>query len=162
MSDLQAQQEQQRITTAAQGTSDHSGDSQIHPLPKSEQPTSTSLPAPPAPLKRAETEAIGPTTDAPIAMPAATGPTLTITLMLTTGARHPYKIDERYLEKRSVEARDKDTKEFNPLVMNAYKLKELIWKDWRSEWEPRPAAPTAIRLILMGRMLDDKTPLKGM
>jgi hypothetical protein len=29
------------------------------------------------------------------------------------------------------------------------------------EWEPRPTSPSSIRLIHFGRMLDDKSPLKG-
>jgi hypothetical protein len=45
--------------------------------------------------------------------------------------------------------------------MSGYKLKELIWTDWRSEWEDRPRDPSSIRLIIMGRMIDDKVNLKG-
>jgi hypothetical protein len=30
-----------------------------------------------------------------------------------------------------------------------------------AEWEPRPTSPSSIRLIHFGRMLDDKSPLKG-
>lgn len=80
--------------------------------------------------------------------------------MLTTGARHPYKIDEKYLTNRKVESVGTDGT-FDPRAMSAYKLKELIWTDWRSEWEPKPASPSSIRLIILGRMLDDKAPLKG-
>jgi hypothetical protein len=36
-----------------------------------------------------------------------------------------------------------------------------IWTDWRSEWEDRPRDPSSIRLIIMGRMIDDKVNLKG-
>ena len=80
--------------------------------------------------------------------------------MLTTGARHPYKIDEKYLRNRKVEALGPDGT-FDPRELSGYKLKELIWTDWRSEWEPRPASPSSIRLIILGRLLDDKASLKG-
>ena len=30
------------------------------------------------------------------------------------------------------------------------------------EWEPRPTSPSSIRLIHMGRLLDDKISLKGL
>jgi hypothetical protein len=47
-------------------------------------------------------------------------------LLPSTGARHPYKIDERYLRKRNVTVDDMD-----PYNINVYTLKELIWRDWR-------------------------------
>jgi hypothetical protein len=85
-------------------------------------------PAPPAPLNRAETEAIGPSTDTPAAVPdSSDGPVLVIMLLLpSTGARHPYKIDGKYLKKRNVTVDDMD-----PYNINVYTLKELIWRDWR-------------------------------
>lgn len=115
------------------------------------------------PLVRKETEALGPATDAPISPPTNTGPALSITLMLITGARHPYKIDEKYLRNRKVDPSTLQATDgkFEPLQLSGYKLKELIWTDWRSEWEPRPASPSSIRLILLGRLIEDKTPLKG-
>lgn len=76
-------------------------------------------------------------------------------LLLTTGARHPYKIDERYLKKRNITVQAMD-----PYNISVYTLKELIWRDWREEWETRPSSPSSIRLIHFGRMLDDKSPLK--
>lgn len=88
---------------------------------------------------------------------------LVITLLLTSGARHPYKIDERYLTKRNVnvpgatQAGRKD-----PYSISVYTLKELILREWRDEWEVQPSSPSSIRLIYFGRLLDDKTPLKGM
>lgn len=83
--------------------------------------------APHANLTRAETEAIGPSTDTPATNPDNTnGPTLVIMLLLTTGARHPYKIDERYLKKRNVAVEAMD-----PYNISVYTLKELIWRDWR-------------------------------
>ena len=131
-------------------------------------------------LTREQTHpAIGPATDKPSPMPKipeAIGPQLIITLLLHTGARHPYRIDERYLKKRNVNVADN-----NPVNMSVYTLKELIWRDWRegqycstlsadmhvpfltpfTEWEPRPSSPSSIRLIHYGKMLDDKSHLKG-
>jgi hypothetical protein len=84
-----------------------------------------------------------------------------MTLMLTTGARHAYTISQKYLTSRKVEALDSKGN-FDPREMSGYKLKELIWTDWRAEWEPRPRDPSAIRLIVMGRMMGDSVALKGM
>ncbi|KAK7193742.1 hypothetical protein DPSP01_000293 [Paraphaeosphaeria sporulosa] len=120
------------------------------------EPAPAPKPAPPVDLSRSETEAIGPSTDTPAANPdSSNGPVVVIMLLLTTGARHPYKIDERYLKKRNVTVDDMD-----PYNISVYTLKELIWRDWREEWEPRPTSPSSIRLIHFGRMLDDKSPLK--
>ena len=89
-------------------------------------------------------------------------PVLVITLLLTSGARHPYKIDEKYLTKRNVnipgttESGKKD-----PLSIGVYTLKELILREWRDEWEAQPSSPSSIRLIYFGRLLDDKAVLKG-
>lgn len=82
------------------------------------------------------------------------GPALVITLLLTTGARHPFKIDRKYLRRRSVKVDNDD-----PFNMSVYTLKELIWREWRSEWEPQPSSPSLIRLISFGKLLDDKSPL---
>ncbi|KAF1821382.1 uncharacterized protein K489DRAFT_297082, partial [Dissoconium aciculare CBS 342.82] len=114
---------------------------------------------------------LGPATEGPIApLPSPTTETnpstttttvLNISLMLTTGARHPYTLDEKYLHSRKVTTTvDKTTGDFDPRLLSGYQLKELIWIDWRSEWEPRPANPSFIRLILMGRMLEDKVALR--
>lgn len=55
------------------------------------------------------------------------GPELVITLLLITGARHPFKIDRKYLRRRSVKVDNDD-----PFNMSVYTLKELIWREWRS------------------------------
>ncbi|GAB7350664.1 hypothetical protein MBLNU459_g1229t1 [Dothideomycetes sp. NU459] len=136
--------------------------SQSHGSADEEAPLAVPQPA----LLRTETEAIGPSTDLPTPMLApsaaaiAAGPTIVINLLLTsTGTRHPYKIDEKYLTKRGVTAVGEGGV-FDPFVISVYTLKELIWRDWREEWEPRPSSPSAIRLIHFGRLLDDKLPLK--
>ncbi|KAI4108184.1 MAG: hypothetical protein L6R37_001224 [Teloschistes peruensis] len=112
------------------------------------------------PLTREKTgPAIGPSSDKPAPMPQEpeiTGQTLMITILLITGARHPFKIDERYLKKRNV-AIDGD----NPFNMSVYTLKELIWREWRDDWEIRPSSPSAVRLIFYGKMLEDKSRLHG-
>ncbi|KAI7371811.1 hypothetical protein KC354_g286 [Hortaea werneckii] len=120
--------------------------------PSQDRPTHTRKPS----------EALGPATETPITHPTTTtGPVLLITLMLTTGQRHPYKIDEKYLANRNTSAMTttKTGEDFDPLSLSGYKLKELIWTDWRSEWEPRPAAPGSIRLIIYGKMVEDKKNL---
>jgi hypothetical protein len=92
------------------------------------------------------------------------GSALVLTLLLpSSGARHPYKIDEKYLMKRNIpvpgttESGKKD-----PFSISVYTLKELILREWRDEWEPKPSSPSSIRLIHFGRLLDDKITLKGM
>lgn len=114
-------------------------------------------------LNRSETADLflGPDGAAPAnAATESSEPILHITLMLTTGARHPYTISSKYLASRKVTATN-EAGVFDPREISAYKLKELIWTDWRSEWEPRPADPAAIRLIILGRMLHDNSLLKG-
>lgn len=97
---------------------------------ESTQPAPSSSAAAPArnELSRTETEAaLGPSTDGPAANPDhSNGPTVVIMLLLTTGARHPYKIDEKYLKKRNV-----TVEEMDPYNISVYTLKELIWRDWR-------------------------------
>ncbi|KAK4574531.1 hypothetical protein LTR86_001372 [Recurvomyces mirabilis] len=116
------------------------------------------------PLTRAQTEALGPALDDDIAAPPplpntpAANHTLQINLMLTTGAKHPYNISEKYLTSRNAVAKNAGG-EFDPKQLTGYKLKELIWQDWRREWEARPASPSSIRLITMGKMVEDKKVL---
>ena len=119
-------------------------------------------PSNPPDLNRTQTAefALGPDGEpSPLTDPST--PALRITLMLTTGARHAYTISQKYLTSRKVTAVDASGN-FDPREMSGYKLKELIWTDWRSEWEDRPRDPSSIRLIIMGRMIDDKVNLKGM
>ncbi|KAI5285869.1 hypothetical protein KEM52_002245, partial [Ascosphaera acerosa] len=61
------------------------------------------------------------------------GPSLTITLLLTNGARHPFEISARYLRRRKMNVQG-----FNPFNMSVYTLKELILKEWRSGGFPSP------------------------
>ncbi|KAI9713472.1 MAG: hypothetical protein M1820_000854 [Bogoriella megaspora] len=117
---------------------------------------------PPAVLKRSETEAIGPPSDNPSAHhDTSSGPAVLITIMLTNGNRHPYKVDEKYLRKRNIQSEGTlPGGGMDPYSISVYTLKELMWRDWREEWEPRPSSPSAIRLIYLGKMLKDSEPLK--
>lgn len=88
-------------------------------------------------------------------------PVLVITLLLTSGARHPYKIDEKYLTKRNVNIPGTtENGKKDPFSISVYTLKELILREWREEWEAQPSSPSSIRLIYFGRLLDDKAVLK--
>ena len=100
----------------------------------------------------------------PAASPAnhADGPVCNITLLLPTGARHPYKIDDKYLTKRNVDVPAiAENGKKDPFSISVYKLKELILREWRDEWEGKPASPSSIRLIHFGKLLDDKEQLNS-
>lgn len=147
------------ITNSAAGPSSGTVDKEI----------SSADATPPPPITRLDSVAIGPARDqlvgseeAPITPVVGAGPVLAITLLLHTGARHPYKIDERYLAKRGVDVPSQtEAGKPDPYSISVYTLKELILREWRDEWEPRPSSPSSIRLIFFGRLLDDKTPLRG-
>lgn len=113
---------------------------------------------------RLDSVAIGPATDAsPVPVVDEANPVCMITLLLGSGARHPYKLDERYLTKRNVDVPGvTEGGKKDPFSISVYTLKELILREWRDEWEAQPSSPSSIRLIHFGRLLDDKTPLKGM
>ena len=86
-------------------------------------------PAPGPSLKREQTApAIGPSSDRPTPIPkeAESENALMVTLLLTNGARHPYKIDDKYLKKRNVSVEGD-----NPINLSIYDLKNLIWREWR-------------------------------
>lgn len=94
--------------------------------------------------------------------PENDGPVCNITLLLTTGTRHPYKLDAKYLTRRNVSVPEKtETGQPDPFSISIYTLKELILREWRSDWETKPASPSSIRLIHFGKLLDDKEPLKS-
>lgn len=105
------------------------------PVPATTTATTTTTPAGTKTGYESEVVAVteGETSDQPAAADAAAakeqdiGPELVITLLLTTGARHPFKIDGKYLRGRSVNVENDD-----PFNMSVYTLKELIWREWRS------------------------------
>jgi hypothetical protein len=120
-------------------------------------------------LSQLDSVAIGPSSDAPLGTSTSAiasnnaNPVCIITLLLTSGARHPYKLDEKYLTKRNVDVPGvTESGKKDPFSISVYTLKELILREWREEWEAQPSSPSSIRLIHFGRLLDDKTPLKGM
>lgn len=83
-----------------------------------------------------------------------------IMLQLTNGARHPFRIDEKYLTKRNVAVTGKtDDGSMDPASITVYTLKELILRDWRKEWEEPPREPSSIRLIHFGKLLEDRNQL---
>lgn len=121
---------------------------------------------PPSAVQRTDSEAIGGPTDLPTPMlrvPTSSlvnGPVIQFTLLLaSSGTRHPYQINEKYLAKRNVQAQGED-QQFDPSVISVYTLKELILKDWREDWDAKPSSPSAIRLIFFGQLLADNASLK--
>lgn len=165
----------QHDTDTSPATKTTSADSSVQPLGPQRTDTHTAInqslhphpppPSPPVlsdhpPVTRTFSTAIGPSSDSPV-VPAkdteVSGPVLLITLLLTSGARHPFKLDSKYLAKRNVEIPEGD-----PFNLSVYKLKELILREWRDEWEAKPTSPNYIRLISFGKLLDDKAALKGM
>jgi len=147
-------------STGPEQAGDKAGTSQ----PPSQAPPADASASPPpptdVPITRTESQAQAGAEAATSPSSHASGPTLSITLQLVTGARHPYKIDEKYLNSRKVEAKAADGS-FDPRELSGYKLKELIWTDWRTEWEPKPASPGSIRLIRGGKFIQDNKPLSG-
>ncbi|RXG48542.1 hypothetical protein VDGE_10177 [Verticillium dahliae] len=130
--------------------------------PTATTPTTTAPQSPRA--ARSDSLAIGPSVEhvQPVT-PAhpSDSPVCNITLLLTTGARHPYRLDEKYLAKRNVAVPAKtDDGKSDPFSISVYTLKELILREWREEWDAKPASPSSIRLIHFGKLLDDKDQLK--
>ncbi|PNY26629.1 Uncharacterized protein TCAP_03445 [Tolypocladium capitatum] len=121
-------------------------------------------PAPPSKERHEPILAIGPAQDhAGAVAHGATdsGPVCNITLLLTSGSRHPYKLDAKYLARRNV-AMPEETESGHPdpVSISVYTLKELILREWRADWEAKPASPSSIRLIHFSKLLDDKEQLR--
>ncbi|KAK8052280.1 hypothetical protein PG993_003665 [Apiospora rasikravindrae] len=96
--------------------------------------------------------------------PAAKGDMVVEILLISTAAssRHPFKITEKYLTKRNVNVPGlTDDGKMDILSITVYSLKELILREWRKEWETAPREPASIRLIRLGKMLDDKATLRS-
>lgn len=125
------------------------------------EPSASSAPAPPAKTDGDDSMAIGPSVENVQSVLPSDGLVCNITLLLTTGARHPYRIDEKYLTKRNVTVPGKTEEgKVDPFTISVYTLKELILREWREEWDAKPASPSSIRLIHFGKLLDDKDQLK--
>ncbi|KND92952.1 hypothetical protein TOPH_02203 [Tolypocladium ophioglossoides CBS 100239] len=121
-------------------------------------------PAPPSKERSDSILAIGPAQDdirAVVHGATDSGPVCNITLLLTSGSRHPYKLDAKYLTRRNV-AMPEETESGlpDPFSISVYTLKELILREWRHDWEAKPASPSSIRLIHFGKLLDDKEQLR--
>ncbi|KAF8533571.1 hypothetical protein BDD12DRAFT_697753, partial [Trichophaea hybrida] len=83
---------------------------------------------------------------------------LSITVLVQSGARHSFVLDRGYLERHSVKSNMGLLTD--PLEMSVLQLKECIWKDWREDWDQRPASALFIKLIQFGAYLQDSYPLK--
>lgn len=124
-------------------------------------------PAPPTKNDEPKDTAIGEASDevskaGPSASKGEGLPVCVITLLVPSGKKHPYKIDEKYLAKRNVNIPGTTASGHkDPLSISAYTLKELILREWREDWEPPPPSPTSIRLIHFGHLLEDKKSLTG-
>ena len=136
---LQSNQDRERTAQASmaqsntQMPSEPSLRAENHTSDRALQPISM----PPPAVTRTDSEAIGPSTNLPTPMLHSSpnafsqGPVLQFTLLLaSTGTRHPYQLNERYLSKRNVKA-EGEGGQFDPSTISVYTLKELILKDWR-------------------------------
>ncbi|KAH9883766.1 hypothetical protein F4778DRAFT_616147 [Xylariomycetidae sp. FL2044] len=142
----------------------HDADPRPLPVPdKDQQPTSeaSSKAQGKAPAKSADPDlAIAPVESE--AGPSGSDGELVvdILLMLMSGAKHPFRIDEKYLTKRNVAVTGKtEDGKLDPFSITVYTLKELVLRDWRKEWDQPPREPSAIRLIHFGKMLEDRNQL---
>jgi hypothetical protein len=152
----------QEVTETLSVTVSAEGESSASAAPAEKSPKGKSKEEIPATETQREGDSlsIGPS-DPPAADANQEPLVCTITLLLPTGARHPYKLDEKYLAKRNVEVPDvTESGKKDPFSISIYKLKELILREWRDEWDGKPASPSSIRLIFFGKMLDDKEQLK--
>lgn len=87
---------------------------------------------------------------------------LDLTLLLTSGQRIPYQIDEKFLETRNIQISGvTENGQKDPYSISVYTLKELIQREWKEEWGLKPSSPSSIRLIYFGRLLDDNLLLKN-
>ncbi|PHH54868.1 hypothetical protein CFIMG_001220RA [Ceratocystis fimbriata CBS 114723] len=87
-----------------------------------------------------------------------------ISLLLASGARHSYEIDDKFLAKRNVDVKSPSTESSSgkrdPFSISVYTLKELILREWHDVWGAKPASPNSIRLIYFGRLLNDRDSLR--
>lgn len=56
---------------------------------------------------------------------------LSITLLLISGVRHQFTMDEAYLEQHSIKTQSGKESLTDPFEMSVGQLKECIWKDWK-------------------------------
>ncbi|KAI9893161.1 MAG: hypothetical protein M1814_000709 [Vezdaea aestivalis] len=82
-------------------------------------------------------------------------PKVGITLLMPSGHRSEWRFDCKYLERRNVKVPEGD-----PFKISVYTLKELMLREWKDEWGAKPLSPNAIRLITLGKLLDEKSTLQ--
>ena len=58
-------------------------------------------------------------------------PVIQLTLLFTSGARHAFRFDDKYLAKRNIHPPKHD-----PYNVSVYTLKELIFREWRDGGQP--------------------------
>ncbi|KJZ79852.1 hypothetical protein HIM_00566 [Hirsutella minnesotensis 3608] len=162
MTDMQRSSAARKDPTAATESPKQSIQTTTHKAASSTDDADSSTPL--AKQRRDSNAAIGPAQDDVKAAATGTsdgGPVCNITLLLTSGGRHPYKIDARYLTRRNVVVPDEtESGQPDPFSISVYTLKELILREWRNDWEAKPASPSSIRLIHFGKLLEDKEQLK--
>ncbi|PWI70644.1 hypothetical protein PCL_13043 [Purpureocillium lilacinum] len=154
-------------STAAHGTPADSerpahAEADAQATPQKGKDRDDDAPTPPS-KERSDSMAIGPAQDdiRAVSHGATDNPVCNITLLLTSGSRHPYKLDAKYLTRRNVAMPEEtESGQPDPFSISVYTLKELILREWRSDWEAKPASPSSIRLIHFGKLLDDKEQLK--
>jgi hypothetical protein len=102
--------------------------------PTDDQPTvpehnvdSTAPPLHDEPANLAAAAAADNIESSPTTPPTAQSSSVRISLLLTSGSRHPMNITKNYLKKRNSMPEDGD-----PYSLTVYQLKQLIWNDWRS------------------------------
>lgn len=74
-----------------------------------------------------------PVTDSPPSSPPI-GPSvvaLSVTLLLISGVRHQFTMDETYLDQHSVKGQSGKESLRDPFEMSVWQLKECILKDWK-------------------------------
>ncbi|TGZ80866.1 hypothetical protein EX30DRAFT_349091 [Ascodesmis nigricans] len=91
---------------------------------------------------------------------SSTPTSLPVTILLQSGARHQFTLDSEYLSRHSIRAEMQKEVLSNPFEMTVYQLKECIWKDWKEDWEQRPASALFIRLIQFGAYMIDNNRLR--
>lgn len=84
-----------------------------------------------------------------------------VTILLQSGARHQFSIDRKYLERHNVKGEMMKENLVNPFDMTVWQLKECVWKDWKEEWDQRPASALFIKLIQFGAYMNDSSALRG-
>jgi len=69
-------------------------------------------------------------------------------------------VDPGFLERHLVKSGTGKEMLRDPFDMSVWQLKECIWKDWKEDWDQRPASALFIKLIQFGAYLNDSNPLR--